>query len=252
MNDRFNAFLVSLLICACNPDKGDTAGDTTSGETGSSDGTVGMSSNPTTGDVGASSSSAGSDSVTASASATSLEGSSDEGPGETGGTEGTDTGNSESEGGTGNLCKDFCAKGDECGSAPGGAMCPGICAEGLQMGPECGDAFAALLECSLGMTCEEYTALIEDEDPGPCAEEFAAQMEACAGSECEGSVGTNPDGTECEYSVSCPDTMTMTMNCDVTTCTCLLGDEVVGECAAEMVCMDLGGIDTKAADCCGF
>lgn len=251
MDNRINAFLVSLLICACNPDKGDTAGDTTSGEEGSSDGTVGMSSNPTTGEVSATSSGSGSDSVTASASATSLEGSSDEGPGETGGSEGTDTG-SESEGGTGNLCKDFCDKGDECGEAPGGAMCKMFCMEGLQMGPECGDAFAALLECTLGMTCEEYNAFIADDEPGPCAAEFAAQTEACAGDVCEVGVGGNPDGTECEYVESCPDTMTQTMTCDVTTCTCLLGDEVVGECAAEMVCLDLGEIETKALDCCGF
>jgi len=251
MTHRINTLLVSLLICACNPDKGETAGDTTSGEEGSSEGTVGMSSNPTTGEEEASSSSSGSDSVTASASATSLDGS-DDGTADTGGSDGTDTGDSGSESGTSSLCEEFCAKGAECGEAPGEEMCPMFCVEGLEAGPECGGAFAALLECSLGMTCEEYVALIEGDDPGPCAEEFAAQMKACAGEVCEVGVGGNPDGTACGYTVSCPDTMTMTMDCDVQTCTCLLGDEVVGECPAEGVCEDFEGIEAKAEECCGF
>lgn len=231
------------LICAvaCNPGKNETEAGSTSGDEGASDGTVGMSSAPTTGDGG----------LTTGGSVGGTEGetgpgATDEGPGDTGN---DDTGMASG------VCAAFCDKGPMCGLRPGGAMCLAVCEEQLMVDdPACAAASEALFQCVADMTCEEFEAFVNGVDPGPCLDAGEAQEDACKGSsdECEVGVGGDMRGTLCEFTKSCPDTMTVTMQCGQESCSCLVGDQEVGMCDAGGVCQDLGGLEDKAAECCGF
>jgi hypothetical protein len=228
-----------MLLAACNPDKGDTEAASTSGDASSGE-TLGMSSSPTTGDVPATS--------TSTTLMTDTRGSESE----VGSDVSSDPDTGESETGSSDVCQAFCDKGSRCGEEPGGAQCTTFCMESV-LGPEpCAPAFTALIECAAGMTCEEYLALIEDEEPGSCAAEFAAQMKACAGNECTVSVGGDDRGMECEYTRSCPDTQEVSMSCDLTTCTCFVGPDEVAMCDAEGVCLDFDALEATVAECCGF
>lgn len=42
------------------------------------------------------------------------------------------------------------------------------------------------------------------------------------------------------------------MLCDTETCTCFVGDEQTGSCAADAVCEDPDALKEKGAACCGF
>lgn len=240
MNLRTLNVLVALICAvACNPEKNETEADASSGDEGASEGTVGMSSTPTTGEGG----------LTTGGSVGATEGGmegTDEGPGETGPGE---TGQAFG------VCEAFCDKGPMCGLEPGGAACVEFCEMQIDgVDAACGAASEALFECVVDMTCEEFLAFVNGEDPGPCLDEGEAQEDACQGSmdECEVGAGGDIMGTECEWTKMCPDTMTVTMHCDTEACTCMVGEEMVGMCDAEGICAELDGIEDKAAVCCGF
>ncbi len=225
-------------------DTGATGTDTTgTNATDATDATdsIGMSSAPTTsGDDGSGSANPTQDSGTA-----------------TGSTAGgvTTTGDTATTGGDPDLmklCEAWCSKNAGCqASQPDG--CAADCFAELGSGESvCAEAEQALLNCMLGMTCEEFVAFTDKEDPGPCAAESSAVDEACADQACTGSIGTSEDSSECSYSVDCPNQPLREMQCTVETCTCLEDFKEVGTCPAMGVCMTLEDIGAKSMDCCGF
>ncbi|HEY0135421.1 MAG TPA: hypothetical protein VGB85_15160 [Nannocystis sp.] len=104
----------------------------------------------------------------------------------------------------------------------------------------------------LGMTCEQWVAFTDNDEPGPCAAEADASENACADEVCTASIGTSEDNTECSYSVECPNQPSREIQCAGETCTCLEDGEEVGQCPAMDVCMNVDDLTSKAMDCCGF
>lgn len=173
-------------------------------------------------------------------------------------TDGTATGGSETDGTTTGgddlmmLCETVCEKFSACMvEAPADCVMECI-AESDGLDPSCKAASEELYACIVTMTCDELTAFQDDEDPGPCLAQTDKVSDACSDQACSASAGSNREGTECGYDVTCPDTPPQSMSCDTETCTCTTGGQEVGSCPAEGACMSLEMIEAKAADCCGF
>ena len=132
--------------------------------------------------------------------------------------------------------------------------CLDACNEGSGLGPECDAAATEFLTCEAMMTCEELISFVDDGDPGPCADQFAAVARACP--ECGGSSGGN--ATECQADRSCAGEPVVAVECDTQTCTCFEDGAPVGTCPAMGVCMAMDEVqpDTNwpefMAQCCGF
>lgn len=257
--------LLALTLPACGDGNKVTETGDDSGTAGNSnteagtDSTVGMSSSPTTGEIPVTTtddSQTGDVPQTASSSVSATEDSAGSattvGPDDTTATsDGDSTGEVDPQ--IAEHCATVCAKFVECKAMPDQDACTAACTDNLGgEAPACSDANLALLTCIEGMTCEEVTAFLEDELPGPCAAQLEAVETECGGNECIGSVGTNEDGTECSISSECPDMPAQTMSCDQKTCTCTVGDEQTGECPAMNVCAAIEDLEAKAKDCCGF
>jgi hypothetical protein len=239
-----------ILLGACGGGKNDsdteasdsTAGATSTGTTAATDASasIGMSSTPTT---------------------SGADGSGSTNPTQVSGTTTDDTAGGTTTGATATtgadpdlmqLCESWCSKNAECQrSEPDG--CAADCFAALGSAEAmCVDATTAMLNCMLGMTCEQLVAFTDDDDPGPCAAEFAAGEDACAGEVCTISVGSNEDNTECSYTVECPNEPSRELQCAGETCTCLEDGKQVGECPGPDACMKQDDLATKALDCCGF
>lgn len=245
--------LLALTLPACGDDKNDSTGDSTGGSGSASTGeatdtTLGMSSTPTTGDPDTTT--AGSDSQTGTTTAATTADSAGSG---TTADPGTSTGGVDPNPAIAALCASVCERFIECKAMDDVAACTAECTDGLGFSEgECIDTSTALLACIGEMTCEQVLVFLNDEDPGPCIKEFAAQGMACMGNECSGSIGSNEQGTECSISSECPDQPALEMTCDTTTCTCTVDGAPTGECPADGVCMDIAGISAKSEACCGF
>lgn len=246
--------LLALSLPACGDDKNNSTGDSTGGSGSAStgeatDSTIGMSSSPTTGDTDTS---AGSGSQSASGTTTSATTADSAGSATSVGTD-TGTTGGDPDPAVAALCASVCARFIECMVMDDVDTCTAECTGELGFGEAmCIDTSAALLACVGEMTCEQIGLFLNDEDPGPCIKEFAAQGTACMSNECTGSVGSNEQGTECSISSECPNQPVLEMTCDATTCTCTEGGAPTGECPADGVCMDIAGISAKAEACCGF
>ena len=242
---------IFIGACGGKNDSDTEASDSTAGATGTdttagtdatdATGTVGMSSTPTTsGDDGSGSANPTQDNGTM--------------PGDTAGGM-TTTGNNTTTGGDPDLmqlCEAWCNKNVGC-QETGRDACAAECFADLsdQEGM-CADAFTALLECMLGMTCEEFVAFTDEDEPGPCAAEADAYQNACSDEVCIASIGTNQDNTECSYSVDCPGEPSRELQCADETCICLEDGEQVGMCPAMNACMNIDELSNKALDCCDF
>ena len=240
-----------ILLGACGGDKNDTdteASDSTAGATGTdtsaaTDATASasMSSAPTTsGDDGSGSANPTQDGGTATDSTAG-------GSTTTGATATTDGDTDLMQ-----LCEAFCAKNAECKQAdPDG--CAADCFDdlGSQEGM-CVDATVTLLDCLLGMTCEQFVAFTDEDEAGPCEAPADAAENACAGEVCVENLGSNEQGTECSYGTECPDQPIRDMQCSESACICFEDGQEVGMCPAMGVCMNIDELSTKAMDCCGF
>lgn len=242
--------LSSLLLGACGGDKNESESESTGASTGAAtttasdtDSTIGMSSSPTTtSDDGSGTSNPttedGGSATTTTTTTTSA-------------TETSDTTDGDPD--IMQLCATWCGKNAACNRESDPDGCVADCVGELGGGePLCADATKEMLACMLDMTCEEFAAFIDKDEPGPCAPELDAVENACADEVCTASGGGNPDGTECSYSVDCPDQPFREVQCDADTCTCLEDGKKVGTCEADDVCTDPGDLPAKAAGCCGF
>jgi len=254
--------LTSIMLGACGGGKNDSDSEasgstgatsteaTTAGTADTTDATdstdsVGMSSTPTTGGEGSGSISSTVDSDPGTATESTAGGVTTTSAGET--TSGTTGGEPDLM----QLCEGFCAKNAECNRVdPDG--CVQQCFQELAGEDECSAAMQALFACMLGLTCEQFVAFTDDDDPGPCAPQADAAEENCAGNVCNAAIGSNEEGDECAYILDCPDDPEKEFNCGPDTCLCLEGGKEVGQCPAEGVCMEIGGLPDKATACCGF
>lgn len=254
--------LTSFMLGACGGGKNDSDSEatdstgatsteaTTTGTatttTDATDSTIGMSSTPTTtGDGGSGSISSTVDSDPGTATESTAGGVTTTSAGETTG----DTTGGEPD--LMQLCEGFCAKNAECNMVdPDG--CAEECVQELGGEDECSAATQSLLTCMLGLTCEQFVALTDEDDPGPCAAQLEASDEVCAGNVCTAGIGSNEEGTECSYILDCPDDPEKEFKCDPDTCLCLEGGKEVGQCPSEGVCMEIGGLPDKAMACCGL
>ncbi len=250
--------LSSLLLGACGGGKNDSESETadTTGATSTAtatttasdgtDSTIGMSSSPTTsGDGGTGTSNPttedGGSATTADAESTA------------GGATTTSAGETDGDPDLMPLCENWCGKNTECNPDGDPDGCVASCVEELGGDdPVCAAATKDMLACMLEMTCAQFVAFIDEDEPGPCGPQANAVEEVCTGQVCTAGVGGNMEGTECAYSVDCPDQPLQEVQCDTETCTCILGGKLVGTCDAEDVCTDAGNLPMKAEGCCGF
>lgn len=263
MSLRLTLLSLLAILPACGDPKPQTTEDTdaSSGSSASSgeatDGTVGMSSAPTTGDVTATTD--GSDSMTSSVttSAGTTTSATDGNATEDPATTSASTTASETTGPVdpdiAEHCNVVCGQLVECKVMDDLATCISECSAGFSdADPACTAANGELLTCIETLNCAQIVAFFVDEDPGPCAKQFEAQNLACQGNECIGSIGSNEQGTECSITSECANEPILEMNCDATTCTCTSGGEKTGECPSEGVCEDINLLGGKAEACCGF
>lgn len=178
---------------------------------------------------------------------------------ETSGPETTgETGGSTTGGGDGMIdddCAAACDKFTECQLGPDPAMCVPSCVDDLGGAQgECVPATEAYLQCIGSMTCDQLVAFFEDMDPGPCADELQAFGTACQnGGDCSVGQGSNPQGTECSFSVQCPGDPLLEMTCDKNECVCMIDGMQAGDpCPAENICKMEAALADKADACCGF
>lgn len=264
MSLRLTFLSLLAILPACGDPKPQTTEDTdaSSGSSASSgeatDGTVGMSSAPTTGDVTATTD--GSDSMTSSVTTSAgtttsaTDGNATEDPATT---SASTTTASETTGPVdpdiAEHCNVVCGQLVECKVMDDLATCISECSAGFSdEDPACTAANSELLACIETLNCPQIVAFFVDEDPGPCAKQFEAQNLACQGNDCVGSIGSNEQGTECSITSECANEPILEMNCDATTCTCTSGGEKTGECPSEGVCEDINLLGGKAEACCGF
>ena len=247
-----------LLLGACGGGKNESDSDASddTGATGtaatasdSTDSTIGMSSSPTTTGDDASGTSnpttGGGGSGTADAESTA--------GGQTTTSASETTGTTDGDPELMQLCMNWCGKNAECKPESDPDACVQGCVQELGGGePLCAEATLEMLACMLEMTCAEFVAFTDNDEPGPCAVEADAVENACAGDVCTGGIGSNPDGTECSYTIDCPNEPSLEMKCDVDTCTCFSDGMEVGSCESQSACMDAGPLPKKAEICCGF
>lgn len=171
-----------------------------------------------------------------------------------------DTDNVGTEGTTGELpagleaaCQETCALLVDCAIESDASACAADCIENLGASePVCAEAAVATLQCLQGMTCEQLVAAFDEEEFGACAAQVETEKEVCSESEaCQAAVGESEDGG-CQYWLECPSDPVKQINCVGEVCECFEDGVKTGECAAEGVCLDLGGLSDKAEACCGF
>jgi hypothetical protein len=103
-------------------------------------------------------------------------------------------------------------------------------------------------ECVLGLTCEEFSHLLEGfPEPYPCQEEQAASCQE--GNECSVGVGVGENEGECSVTVSCEGEPEQSVECDGMTCTCFLDGFETGGCADPLLVCGDPGSDSLAACC---
>lgn len=150
-------------------------------------------------------------------------------------------------------CTDACAHIFECVMDLPGTMedCVAGCLDQWG-GPGCGQAGVDLLECLKGMNCKQLAAYVEQDKAGACAEAADAADAVCGGGggTCSmiGSAGMN----ECSVGQECGGVVEE-LQCDGTTCTCVVDGEPGATCPDEGVCAEtLEGQISAAQACCGF
>jgi hypothetical protein len=130
--------------------------------------------------------------------------------------------------------------------------CAAECADAYSGDAVCVAAGAAFATCLAEMTCEQLVAFLEQEDPGPCEEEFLATGEACGGNECVMNAGGG-EGDQCSVGRQCGDLPAQDFVCEGPTCACIEGGMKVGSCPSEGVCMkDVDAQVAAAQTCCGW
>jgi hypothetical protein len=231
---------LALFTGACTDDKNDSATDST-GSSGSSESGDTTGSEPTTTMVDPG--------TTGSASTTGSE------PGDTGAepTTGEPTTGAVDPSTTGEAppellpeCTAMCDKAVECGLAPENDGCAIGCSEQYASDTaECAGLASDYLGCMAGLSCAE---LFQE---GICADAEAKWTDACTQFDTCG-VGWGGGADECSLEIDCAEEPLREMKCDTETCTCLVGGQAMGSCAAEAICEDLEALEAKGASCCGF
>lgn len=143
-------------------------------------------------------------------------------------------------------CTAMCDKAVECGLAPENDGCAIGCSEQYASDTaECAGLASDYLGCMAGLSCAE---LFQE---GICADAEAKWTDACTQSDTCG-VGWGGGADECSLEIDCAEEPLREMQCDTETCTCLVGGQAMGSCAAEAICEDLEALEAKGASCCGF
>ena len=252
----FLTFSMTLILGACGGDKSDTdpAESTTTADTADTTGATGSAtdsastatdtkgSDPTSATGGTDS--AGSATDTSNTSTTDAP--TTDGPD----TDGPDTDTSDPE--VVQMCQSFCEDFSECLKQPIEGCVDECLGEFEAAEPACQGATVDLVACFATMTCEQIVAFVENDQVGPCGAQSDSYDDLCSDEACSASVGSNKEGTECSYELTCRGTPPQTMTCVADTCTCTTADQDVGTCPSEAICMDIGAIEDKAKDCCGF
>jgi hypothetical protein len=117
----------------------------------------------------------------------------------------------------------------------------------------CVDAFELHADCLVALDCQALGPALESPEQSDCNRSGLALDASCGGGGRECSIGGGGGPGQCEWQISCEGELEKTMKCDDFTCSCLVGDEQVGECAAEGICdTEFDGLEDKAKACCGF
>jgi hypothetical protein len=118
-------------------------------------------------------------------------------------------------------------------------------------GPGCGQAGIDLLQCLVGMSCKQLQAYVEDDKAGVCAGLADAADAVCGGaSTC--SMGGGEGMGVCSVSREC-DGSIEELQCDGTTCTCVVDGTPGESCEDTGVCaMAFDGQVAAAEACCGW
>lgn len=138
-------------------------------------------------------------------------------------------------------CKDHCAA-MNCGDN-GSGYCRDYCEFWLSGFDEtCGDEVRAVLECLEGLSCDDFTTFSEDPSASKCADEYAAEVNACS-TETQGCTDYCTLAIECDekFETFCVD------SCNLQTAwfesyystECKDASDALNSCAGQLTCGDL-------------
>lgn len=120
--------------------------------------------------------------------------------------------------------------------------------------PECAPAYLALYACLVGLSCEEIVQVFEEGFSPTCDASFEQVDQACGG-ECGTGTAISPDPGVCSFDHNCAGEPVYAIECDGSTCSCLVDGVEVGSCEAVSFC---SGLDVEpdplvqANECCGW
>ncbi len=250
----YTAPLALLLLtgaCVEPSSETDSSSDATTGDTASSTTTATTGENPTTGEA-TTTTGVTDDGLTTGESSDSTTGEDPTGDSTTGE---DPTGEDTTTGADPDLtaaCQAYCDLFTACGFQENSTTCTLGCVEGLAGADAmCTASVIDMAACGAGLECEQLFDL--DNEDGPCAMQAAATEEACEETQ-GGCIANNfeDEGVGCGLFLTCDDQPLKIMSCDDQTCVCTVGDETVGECPAEAICMNVDDLEEKAATCCDF
>lgn len=143
-------------------------------------------------------------------------------------------------------CELICDKAVTCGLAPDNEGCAEGCSDQYASDTaECAALASTYLDCLAGLSCAQLF------DDSICADAEAAWTATCNQFDTCG-VGYGGGSGECDLEIDCADEPLRKMTCDAETCTCFIGDQQTGTCAAEAICDDVDGLEQKGETCCQF
>ncbi|MBZ5711978.1 hypothetical protein [Nannocystis pusilla] len=171
----------------------------------------------------------------------------------------TETGASSGDTGDEDACAAFCAAVVACAPDVVVADCiEAFCGdEGAD--PACVAATDARHTCLASMSCDDILVFLDEEEPGPCSEAVAQEVEICTGQKaCDYEANGAVDGSACSIDFECIGEPPQTMQCDTETCNCIEDGSTTGSCASEQICASWTDLESVqflvelAATCCSF
>ncbi|WAS89754.1 hypothetical protein [Nannocystis punicea] len=171
----------------------------------------------------------------------------------------TDTGASSGDTGGEDACAAFCAAVVACAPTVIVEECIAEFCGDEGATPACVAATDARHMCFASMSCDDILVFLNEDDPGPCSEAVAQEVESCTGQKaCEYEANGTVDGSACSIDFECIGEPPQAMQCDTETCTCIEDGSTTGTCASEGICANVTDLDSVqllvelAATCCSF
>ncbi|MDC0674551.1 hypothetical protein [Nannocystis radixulma] len=171
----------------------------------------------------------------------------------------TEMGASSGDTGDEDACAAFCAAVVACDPTVMVAECIAAFCGNEGETPACVAATDASYMCFASMNCDDILAVLNEEDPGPCSEALAQEVEICTGQNaCDYEGNGAVDGSACRVDFECIGEPPQAIVCDTETCTCIEDGSTTGACASEGICAKWTDLDSfqvlveLAATCCSF